>query len=117
MKAARDAVRERLFAWGQPGDLCMDAVLLVSELATNAVLHAAGGTMLCGLVLTGDGCLRLEVHDEEHERIALPDGRPDRDAENGRGLLLVRQIATAWGVRRSTRTTGNAVWAVLRAGG
>jgi anti-sigma regulatory factor (Ser/Thr protein kinase) len=120
VKIARDVVREQLFAWRQAGDLCTDAVLLISELATNAVLHARGGRMLCGVELLTDARLRVEVHDECGDRdqgeLGLPRRSPAAHAENGRGLLLVQQIADAWGVTRSTRTTGNAVWAALRTG-
>lgn len=121
VKIARDVVREQLCAWRQAGDLCTDAVLLVSELATNAVLHGRGGRMLCGVELLADTQLRVEVHDENREEPhgelgLLPPRSPAPHAESGRGLLLVQQIADAWGVTRSTRTTGNAVWAALRTG-
>ena len=121
VKIARDVVREQLFAWRQAGDLCTDAVLLISELATNAVLHARGGRMLCGVELLTDVQLRVEVHDENaaehHGELGLsPRHSPAPHAENGRGLLLVQQIADAWGVTRSSRTSGNAVWAALHTG-
>lgn len=114
VKIARDVVREQLFAWRQAGDLCTDAVLLISELATNAVIHTGGGRMLCGVLLEADSHLRVEVHDEDRAELSLPCGSPALHAENGRGLLLVRQLADAWGVTRSSRTSGNAVWAALR---
>ncbi|MHB9863918.1 ATP-binding protein [Streptomyces sp. YIM S03343] len=118
VKIARDVVREQLCVWRQAGDLCTDAVLLISELATNAVLHARGGRMLCGVELVPESELRVEVHDEygdgDHREPCLPRLSPAPHAESGRGLLLVEQIADAWGVTRSTRTTGNVVWAALR---
>ncbi|MGW3956480.1 ATP-binding protein [Streptomyces sp. NPDC004752] len=116
VKAARDTVRERLCAWRVPGDLCCDAVLLVSELATNAVIHTSSARFLCGIALAGDECLRIEVHDEDRTTGRPAERRPDPRDEGGRGLLLVDQLAAAWGTDRSTRTEGTVVWADLRAG-
>ncbi len=103
----------RLTAWRLPGELCADAVLLVSELATNAVRHALGTRFLCGVGLLGVGCLRLEVHDQDRSGRVLPRCEPGPDDEGGRGLLLVEQLARTWGVDRSRLTGGNAVWANL----
>jgi anti-sigma regulatory factor (Ser/Thr protein kinase) len=116
VRPARDTVRDRLRAWKLPGDTCCDAVLLVSELTTNAVLHAGGGHVLCGLMLTGhERRLRIELHDEG----STPVGRAARHVglgkERGRGLFLVQQLADSWGSARSTRTEGNVVWAELAA--
>lgn len=104
---------ERLASWQLPCELRADAVLLLSELATNAILHTVGARILCGAGLITDGCLRLEVHDHDYTGRGLPPRDPGPDDENGRGLLLVQQIADTWGVDRSTRTGGNAVWAIL----
>ncbi|MGP4048123.1 ATP-binding protein [Streptomyces sp. 2A115] len=99
--------------WHLPGELCADAVLLLSELATNAILHTVSTRFLCGAGLITDGRLRIEVHDGDCTGRALPRRDPDLDDESGRGLLLVQQIADAWGVDRSALTGGNAVWATL----
>ncbi|MFD8077333.1 ATP-binding protein [Streptomyces sp. NPDC059718] len=113
VKAARHAMTERLTRWGVPGEACADAVLILSELATNAVVHALGTRILCGVVLDVDQLLRIEVHDHDRRQINLPPRPPGPEDENGRGLLLVRQLADKWGVARSTRTGGNTVWATL----
>jgi anti-sigma regulatory factor (Ser/Thr protein kinase) len=105
---------ERLASWRVPGEARADAVLMLSELATNAVLHTLSTRILCGVELSVDGCLRVEVHDRDHRTRSLPPCTPGPEDENGRGLLLVRQIADRWGVARSTRTGGNVVWASLR---
>ncbi|MDX3114434.1 ATP-binding protein [Streptomyces scabiei] len=110
---ARRSMDARLTAWRLPGELCADAVLLVSELATNAVRHALGTRFLCGVGLVGVGCLRLEVHDQDRSGRVLPRREPGPDDEGGRGLLLVEQLAQTWGVDRSRLTGGNAIWATL----
>jgi anti-sigma regulatory factor (Ser/Thr protein kinase) len=113
-RAARDTVRDRLRAWQVPGDTCCDAVLLVSELATNAVLHTDSGHVLCGLTLTGDERrLRIELHDDGPTRIRPPESHVGPWEESGRGLFLVQQLADHWGSARSTRAEGKVVWAEL----
>ncbi|MER5277281.1 ATP-binding protein [Streptomyces sp. NPDC002809] len=115
-KSARDTVRDRLRAWQLPGDTCCDAVLLVSELTTNAVLHTAGSHVLCGLTLTDDERrLRIELHDEGTTPVRPSERLVGPDEESGRGLLLVRQLADNWGSARSTRAEGKVVWAELTA--
>lgn len=115
-RSARDTVRHRLRAWKLPGDTCCDAVLLVSELTTNAVLHTGSGHVLCGLTLTADERrLRIELHDEGTTPVRPPGHRPGPDEESGRGLLLVSQLADSWGSARSTRAEGKVVWAELTA--
>ncbi|MFF3173220.1 ATP-binding protein [Streptomyces sp. NPDC057900] len=115
-RSARDTVRDRLRAWKVPGDTCCDAVLLVSELTTNAVLHTNSGRVLCGLTLTGDERrLRIELHDEDRTPVRPSSHLAGPDEENGRGLLLVRQLADRWGSTRSARAEGKVVWAELAA--
>ncbi|MEU6844905.1 ATP-binding protein [Streptomyces sp. NPDC046716] len=113
-RSARDTVRDRLRAWQVPGDTCCDAVLLVSELTTNAVLHTDSGHVVCGLTLTGDErLLRIELHDGGQVPVRAPEQYPGPAEENGRGLFLVQQIADRWGSARSTRAEGKVVWAEL----
>ncbi|MCX4911451.1 ATP-binding protein [Streptomyces sp. NBC_00878] len=113
VKVARKAMDERLTAWRLPREVREDAVLLLSELATNAVLHTVSTRILCGVGLIADGGLRLEVHDQDRTCRLLPRRDPGPDDENGRGLLLVEHLAETWGVERSTLTGGHAVWATL----
>ncbi|MDP9947794.1 MULTISPECIES: ATP-binding protein [Streptomyces] len=116
VRSARDTARDLLRAWQLPGDTCCDAVLLISELTTNAVLHTNSGQVLCGLTLTGDGRrLRIELHDEDSTPLSPPEREAGPAEENGRGLLLVRQLAASWGSTRSTRAGGKVVWAELAA--
>jgi anti-sigma regulatory factor (Ser/Thr protein kinase) len=116
VRSARDTVRDRLLAWQVPGDTCCDAVLLVSELTTNAVLHTDSGHVLCGLTLTGDERrLRIELHDDGRTPVRRPEHHAGPGAENGRGLFLVQQLADRWGSACSTRPEGKVVWAELTA--
>ncbi|MFD7065686.1 ATP-binding protein [Streptomyces sp. NPDC059913] len=104
-RAAR-LVRE----WGYPG-LAGDAALLVSELATNALVHGAveGRLFRVRLTLTGTA-LRVAVSDPRGER--LPGLREATDEEcYGRGLLIVKRIADRWGVE--PRAVGKIVFAEL----
>ncbi|MER6213838.1 SpoIIE family protein phosphatase [Streptomyces sp. NPDC001674] len=98
--AARAFVRDTLQGWGF-ADIVDDAVVLTSELVTNAVVHA--GTQAEVLCLRAEGGVRVEIADRYPERelpLRHPDERlyADPDRENGRGLMLCAAIATRWGV-------------------
>ncbi|MER6047008.1 SpoIIE family protein phosphatase [Streptomyces sp. NPDC001793] len=96
---ARAFVRDTLQGWGC-ADIVDDAVVLTSELVTNAVVHA--GTAADVLCLRSDGGVRISVADRYPEReIPLQSAgqtmvHPDR--EGGRGLLLCGALAARWGV-------------------
>ncbi|WP_093798708.1 SpoIIE family protein phosphatase [Streptomyces sp. Wb2n-11] len=96
---ARAFVRDTLQGWGY-ADIVDDAVVLTSELVTNAVVHA--GTTADVLCLRTDDGVRVEVGDRYPERevplqgMAQSFGSPDR--EGGRGLLLCAALAARWGV-------------------
>ncbi|MFI9582877.1 SpoIIE family protein phosphatase [Streptomyces sp. NPDC052236] len=106
---ARSFVRDTLQGWGY-SDVVDDAVVLTSELVTNAVIHA--GTAADVLCLRTDGGVRVEVADRYPERdIPIQGtgrslGSPDR--ENGRGLLLCAALASRWGVEYTP--TNKQVW-------
>ncbi|MER0483035.1 SpoIIE family protein phosphatase [Streptomyces sp. Edi2] len=96
---ARAFVRDTLQGWGC-ADIVDDAVVLTSELVTNAVVHA--GTAADVLCLRNEDGVRITVADRYPEReIPLQNAgqvvvHPDR--EGGRGLLLCGALATRWGV-------------------
>ncbi|MFH8338016.1 SpoIIE family protein phosphatase [Streptomyces sp. AM6-12] len=96
---ARSFVRDTLQGWGF-ADIVDDAVVLTSELVTNAVVHA--GTHAEVLCLRTEDGVRVEVSDHYPERevplqnSASPMASPDR--EGGRGLQLCAALATRWGV-------------------
>jgi anti-sigma regulatory factor (Ser/Thr protein kinase) len=94
---ARGQVRAAIAAWDAPVDEDI-AVLLTSELVTNAVEHAAGETIMLGIRCARDR-LRVDVHDTSR---ALP-MREDApaDGEAGRGLVLVDELSAEWGFYRT----------------
>jgi anti-sigma regulatory factor (Ser/Thr protein kinase) len=106
---ARQAIREALPSW-QLAQLEEAALLLVSELVTNAVRHARNeGRMIALRLETTAGGLRIEVHDGD-SRWPQP-GTPDDLDESGYGFVLVDALASTWGV--TDLAVGKAVWAVL----
>jgi PAS domain S-box-containing protein len=106
---ARSFVRDTLQGWGF-ADIVDDAVVLTSELVTNAVVHA--GTSADVLCLRSDDGVRIEVADRYPEReiplqaTAVNMGSPDR--EGGRGLQLCAALAGHWGVEYTP--THKQVW-------
>ncbi len=106
---ARSFVRDTLQGWGF-ADIVDDAVVLTSELVTNAVVHA--GTSADVLCLRTEDGVRIEVADRYPEReiplqaAAVNMGSPDR--EGGRGLQLCAALAACWGVEYTP--THKQVW-------
>ena len=110
--AARLYVRDVLQYWrlALPDQDVIDrAELLADELVTNAVVHARTSLRL-RLELRGD-LLHIGVHDASPRLLRLVPSDPE--GETGRGLRLVEQMATAWGVHRG-REGGKVVWCTLR---
>ena len=110
--AARAFVAETLTAWNVQADEVEAAQLVVSELVTNAVLHAADSpTISVDLRLT-DGAVRVLVSDGG---LGEPDRRPHPDPrtnETGRGVWLVDAFAERWGTEMHGRD-GKTVWCEL----
>lgn len=98
-------------AVGLSPNLVDDALLLVSELVTNAVRHGRGDVELS--VRVGADRLRIAVSDRGPEMPIVPDGRPSIDRPSGRGLLIVAATATDWGVTPLQPPPGKTVWADL----
>src|SRR4051794_3118568 len=88
-------------------ELVADAELIVSELVTNAMLHAVGPVRL-RLEPRGQG-VRLEGSDGSP--IAPLRGRPGAQATTGRGVRLIESLSARWGV--SPTADGKTVWAEL----
>jgi anti-sigma regulatory factor (Ser/Thr protein kinase) len=104
VRDARAFIRDPLKRWGLE-DLTDASELLVSELVTNAIRYASTGEITLRVILEPDS-LVCEVHDSSP---ALPRVlQVDKDAENGRGLHVVSQLATKWGARRTL--SGKVVW-------
>jgi PAS domain S-box-containing protein len=107
---ARAFVRDTLHGWGF-ADVVDDAVVLTSELVTNAVVHA--GTAADVTCLRYETAVRVEVADHYPEReipMQQTRGRQyrDPDSEGGRGLLLCAALAARWGVEYTG--SGKKVW-------
>nr|WP_315986958.1 ATP-binding protein [Streptomyces sp. me109] len=127
--AARGLVSEALADWAAlalPGAVTVDerlrddAVVIVSELVTNAVVHAGTDVELQCRLETGDdggaATLRaviIEVSDHHPSRAVREDAaeRPYGTPEYGRGLRLVAALSEAWGI--TYRTGVKTVWARL----
>ena len=101
---ARHFVAATLREWGCDNAV-VDAELLVSELVTNAVLHARSQATV-SVERDGHGVLRVAVCDASPAPPRLRDYGPD--SVTGRGMLLVDRIAHRWGVDVSG--TGKCVW-------
>ncbi|WP_018637362.1 ATP-binding protein [Parafrankia elaeagni] len=127
--AARASTRDTLTSWQVGTDTTSDAVLLVSELITNAIRASAGRqhhldpsavpardrpivTVCLCITRTGPRIL-LEVWDPDDNPPVLQE--QSDAAEDGRGLFLVDTVSTRWSWRRSP-AGGKTVWAELRIG-
>lgn len=108
--AARHFVRGALTGWGQEARLD-DAVLVLSELITNAVLHAHGD-VVARVSVAADGSVQLEVLDSSG-RLPRVRGYGD-ESTTGRGLRMVADLSEDWGVEPSDG--GKRVWARLLPG-
>jgi anti-sigma regulatory factor (Ser/Thr protein kinase) len=104
---ARRQVRAAICAWDAPVDPDT-AVLLTSELVSNAIRHEKGPTITL-VISCSRGQLRVDVHDTSHCWPTVADA--PADAETGRGLMLVATLAAEWGVYRTP--AGKAVYFTL----
>src|SRR5690349_3290641 len=103
VRAARQHVRTALTSAGLH-DLLDSATLAVSEVVTNAIVHA--GTEVRLRVFTDDAAARVEVEDRG---LQLPVRRDYSDAAGtGRGLAMVEDVVSRWGVLELA--DGKVVW-------
>ncbi|AKN70108.1 ATPase [Streptomyces sp. PBH53] len=116
---ARDFTRQALYAWGwlpaataDQRAAAEDVLLVVSELVTNACLHAEGPDEL--RLACDNKVIRLEVSDrgtgQPTPRTPHRAGRP-----GGHGMFIVQRLCLDWGVVRAPGTPGKTVWAELGA--
>jgi len=121
--AARKFVRDTLCSWldagpgmaadaAADGGLVDDAVLLTSELVTNAITHTASGTggKVVVTVYRADTRVRVEVRDDGSDHTPAVCSY-DTAEVSGYGLGLVELIARCWGYRGGQR--GRIVWFML----
>jgi anti-sigma regulatory factor (Ser/Thr protein kinase) len=109
-RLAREQVARCLTdAGARPDALFDDALLVTSELVTNAVRHADPHIDL--KVVTDHGVFRLEVHDRGRSGLVRRNRSPD--LAGGWGLNVVHRLATDWGVVPARPGQGKTVWAEL----
>ncbi len=111
---ARAALRSALNDWGLQ-TVEEPAVAVLSELVTNAVVHAqtpAGREEIETSFCRGAGGVRIAVDDADE----TPPTMRAHDDAGGRGLTLVKAYSARWGVR-TRRGIGKSVWAIVTAPG
>lgn len=101
---ARDFLRTHLEQLAVPDPPLETAILLTSELVSNALLHARTSVDL--RLIRAAACVRIEVHDGNSRR-PVASATP-ADATSGRGLMLVQALSGAWGVDGTAE--GKRVW-------
>ncbi|WP_244900713.1 ATP-binding protein, partial [Streptomyces nanshensis] len=109
--AARQFVRKALADWEVPRAPSDDVTLLVSELVTNAVVHA--GTSVLLECRYEDGTLVVQAADRHpgravETRAAAAEADGGREMHQGHGLRLLAALAEEWGV--TYRRDGKTVW-------
>jgi anti-sigma regulatory factor (Ser/Thr protein kinase) len=111
---SRALLREQARAWKVPDGSAETAVLLLSELMTNACRHArvSPGREISARCVLRDERLRVEVSDASD---VLPQLRcPSPDDESGRGLALVTALADQWDAHPRPCGIGKTVWFELK---
>jgi len=98
-------------ALGQlPKPVLESVELMVTELASNCVMHASADFEVC--IVRAAGVLRVEVTDSGSGLPVLK--HPDINDLRGRGLLIVKELADEWGVVRRAGHVGKMVWFAVR---
>lgn len=108
---ARIELSKALAGWGL-AEIEAQALVVLSELVTNAVRHAhvSPGRGIETRFRPAADSVRIEVHDAASERPRIRN--PDAETGTGRGLLLVAALSSSWGVITHSGA-GKAVWAVV----
>ena len=108
---ARRFLRETLAGWGVEDDPVETAELCLSELVTNAVIHAGASSEL--LLTLDDGMLTVAVRDHGGATTTAAEVVGDDDPMRvfGRGLVLVEALSDSWGSERDA--VGTTSWFVL----
>jgi anti-sigma regulatory factor (Ser/Thr protein kinase) len=111
----RHRVGALLRAWQRSAETVDAAMLLVTELVTNAVEHTDASDVICSVSLSAEA-VTVSVTDTGTDTRsgkggAPVVGQPDDLAESGRGLFLVAALATDWGTRLTAGS--REVWARL----
>ncbi|WP_124271972.1 SpoIIE family protein phosphatase, partial [Streptomyces sp. ADI96-02] len=104
---ARQLMRELLHDWRDPEQVD-SAVLMVSEMATNVLVHTDGDALMVAEVSGERGRRRLRVEAADTSDELPHKRRPGEMASSGRGLMLMEMLADAWGV--DPRGEGKSTW-------
>jgi anti-sigma regulatory factor (Ser/Thr protein kinase) len=105
VSAARRFVVESLSGMSQ--ETLDNAALVVSELATNCVLHAGGDFLIT--VTASRTEIRIEVTDSGAGTVQIQ--HPSPDEAHGRGLQIVNALSRDWGIQPARR--GKTIWFTL----
>jgi anti-sigma regulatory factor (Ser/Thr protein kinase) len=116
--AARRYVSGLLADWGMPpGDCAADAVrLIVSELATNAVLHTSGLSPTFTVDVRLERCEQLYIGVTDSHPRRPRSQRAAAQQDNGRGMVIVRHLTQESGGRLEVTPTadgGKTVWITI----
>ncbi|MEU6080189.1 SpoIIE family protein phosphatase [Streptomyces sp. NPDC047108] len=103
----RRQLRELMHDWGD-NEQVDAAVLMISEMASNVLLHTDGDALIIAEIVGRRGArrLRVDVADPSDELPHLR--RPGEMASSGRGLVLMEMLAESWGV--DPRGEGKCTW-------
>ncbi len=104
--AARAFLARLLDGWGVADEVIDDAILLTSELMSNAVKHGSGVVDL--EIEVNDGLLRVGVHDDDRDTPVVRD--TGAASPGGRGMWIVQSLARAWGSEFNGEGPGKTVW-------
>lgn len=102
----RRRIAELAKQWLGNEEAADDAELCASELLTNAHNHGAGPYIRVTITVT-DAVFRIAVHDDGGTGWVAPPRQDGRRTDYGRGLFLVKSLASRWGISKRQGTT---VW-------
>lgn len=116
-RTVRDALRHELP--DAPRGALDDALLLASEVTTNAVLHGRPGGTITVVIDHDHAALSVAIGDEGGPLLVSNwDGPLDSSVqEGGRGLLLLHALAEDWGVVPSSSLPGKVIWFRIKTNG
>jgi anti-sigma regulatory factor (Ser/Thr protein kinase) len=105
-RLARRYLASRAAAW--PAGLLGLVLLLTNELVTNAVVHGRRPVEL--RLIDHGNQIKIEISDGDPDPLPAEAGWPPATEQNGRGLLIVDNLADRWGFRLRRTPPGKTVW-------